>query len=68
MTCRLIVALIDGGGIRSLSQPRIMETLMHRLEYKTNPEDSDQEILACERFEMMGGSDTGGYGRSLHLY
>lgn len=34
---------------------------MHRLEYKTDPEDSDQEILPYECVDMMAGSDTGGY-------
>ena len=39
-----------------------MESLMQRLEYEVNPDDSAaQEVLLCDRVEMMGGSDTGGY-------
>lgn len=50
----------DSGGIRGLSQLKVIENLIYRLEYDYNPDDSDKEILPCECFDMMGGSDTGG--------
>jgi hypothetical protein len=57
-----------GGGARSLSQLTIMQSIMHRIKFEkksdgsdSNDSDgSDKEILPCDSFEVMGGSDTGG--------
>jgi hypothetical protein len=45
-----------------------MQTIMHRIKFEkksdgsdSNDSDgSDKEILPCDSFEVMGGSDTGG--------
>ncbi|KIM20497.1 hypothetical protein M408DRAFT_57996, partial [Serendipita vermifera MAFF 305830] len=46
----------DGGGVRSFSQLVIMRTIMHQLNYNTN----ETPKLPWERFDLMGGSGTGG--------
>jgi hypothetical protein len=46
----------------------IMQNIMHRIKFEnqsdgSDPNDSDgsdQELLPCDSFEVMGGSDTGG--------
>jgi hypothetical protein len=61
--------LEDGGGARGLSQLTIMQNIMHRIKFfekesdGSDPNDSDgsdQDLLPCNSFEVMGGSDTGG--------
>jgi hypothetical protein len=56
---------LDGGGARVLSQLQILETAMHRIQYDHYPDDPDAVVLPCECFDMMGGSDMGGWVRHL---
>jgi len=51
----------DGGGARSLSQLKIMDTLIHRIRCDRYPNELDKVVLPCECFDLMGGSDTGAY-------
>ena len=64
-------ALQDGGGARSLSQLTIMNNIMHGIKFEKKSDDSDpndsddsdgadEEVLPCDSFDVMGGSDTGG--------
>ncbi|KIM29933.1 hypothetical protein M408DRAFT_328392 [Serendipita vermifera MAFF 305830] len=50
----------DGGGIRGLSQLEIMGNIMHRLNWEEQKKGSGKEKLACEYFDLIGGSGTGG--------
>lgn len=59
----------DGGGARSLSQLTMMANIIHRIKFEkasddsdpNDSDDSDKEVFPCDSFEVMGGSDTGGY-------
>jgi hypothetical protein len=58
---RMVLNLrLDGGGARVLSQLKIVETMMHRIQYDLYPDDPDKAVLPHECFDMMGGSDMGG--------
>lgn len=50
----------DAGGIRALSQLKVMENIIHRIQYDRLPNEPDNEVLPCECFDAMAGSDTGG--------
>jgi patatin-like phospholipase/acyl hydrolase len=54
------VRTIDGGGVRGLSQVEIMKSIMYRLNWDSESDVSGEGILPCERFDLMGGSGTGG--------
>lgn len=47
--------LIDGGNVRCLSQLKILQELMHRVET-----DTGKTILPCEFFHSMTGVGAGG--------
>src|SRR5438046_2934003 len=51
---------LDGGGARAFAQLEAMEAMMHRLRWEEYPDDLDKEMLPCEHFDIMGGSDVGG--------
>jgi hypothetical protein len=55
----LTAASTDGGGARSLSQLKIMDNTILRLQNDLYPDDPDKVLLPCECFDLMGGSDTG---------
>lgn len=57
----LILTPEDGGGARALSQVKIMENIMHRIQCDMNPDDPNTEIQPHRCFDLIGGSDTGGY-------
>jgi hypothetical protein len=38
-----------------------MQTIMYRLRFETYPDEPDRVMLPCEHFDMIGGSETGGY-------
>jgi len=50
--------LLDAGGSRSISQLKILEELMHRLNYD---EESDDMSRPCDVFDMICGVGSGGY-------
>jgi patatin-like phospholipase/acyl hydrolase len=52
--------LIDGGGVRGMSQLEIMRNIMHRLNWDSESDESNAGMLPCEHFDLMGGSGTGG--------
>jgi patatin-like phospholipase/acyl hydrolase len=59
--CELLtLRMTDGGGIRGLSQLEIMRNIMHQLNWDSGSDGSMKGILPCERFDLMGGSGTGG--------
>jgi hypothetical protein len=43
-----------------MSQLEIMRNIMHRLNWENESDESNAEMLPCERFDLMGGSGTGG--------
>lgn len=53
----LLLANLDGGGPRGLSQLFMLEELMNRIKF-----DKELEALPlpCEYFDLMGGTGTGG--------
>ena len=57
----LLTLQLDGGGKRSFSQLEIMRDIMHRLQCDEYPNDPDKVVLPCERFDLIGGSDIGGW-------
>lgn len=61
-------SLEDCGGVRSLSQLRIMETIIHRIQYDRYPNDPEKVVLPCDCFDLMGGCDTGGYVLTSSVY
>ena len=38
-----------------------MDNTIARIQYDLYPNDPDKVVLPCERFDLMGGSDTGAY-------
>jgi patatin-like phospholipase/acyl hydrolase len=59
--CELLnIGTTDGGGVRGLSQLEVMRNVMHRLNWDNEAEVSAEGILPCSRFDLMGGSGTGG--------
>jgi hypothetical protein len=52
--------ILDGGGSRSLSQLEILRAILQRVKCDLYPNEPEKEVLPCEYFQMMGGSDTGG--------
>jgi hypothetical protein len=52
--------MTDGGGIRGLSQLEIMRNIIHQLNWDNESDESAEGMLPCERFDLMGGSGTGG--------
>ena len=52
--------MTDGGGILGLSQLEIMKIIMHQLNWDSGSDESAEGMLPCERFDLLGGSGTGG--------
>lgn len=48
---------IDDGGLYVVSQLYALKEMMYRIQYE---EKLDEEPRPCERFDLMGGSGTGG--------
>ncbi|KIM24754.1 hypothetical protein M408DRAFT_228837 [Serendipita vermifera MAFF 305830] len=56
----LKLASFDGGDIRGLSQLEIMDGIMHRLTWDNESDVFNGSGLPCDRFDLIGGSGTGG--------
>lgn len=48
---------LDGGGVRGISSLLILEHIMEKIRQK---EGLDHVPKPCNRFDMIGGTDTGG--------
>ncbi|KAG8813503.1 hypothetical protein FRC17_001547 [Serendipita sp. 399] len=48
---------LDGGGIRGFSELKILQVIMHRIQWDLN---LDQPPLPCDYFDLIGGTSTGG--------
>ena len=44
-----------------MSQLHILCALMHQIQLEMHPEDQDAVVLPCEVFDLIGGSEAGGY-------
>ncbi|KAI4232591.1 MAG: hypothetical protein LQ349_004914 [Xanthoria aureola] len=49
---------LDGGGVRGLSSLYILDQIMHSVNTKAK---NDPPLNPCEYFDMIGGTNTGGY-------
>ena len=52
-----LYSLLDGGGIRGLSELCILREIMNRLKYKLK---LDKSPIPAEYFDLIGGTSTGG--------
>ena len=51
---------LDGGGVRGITELRILQIIMDRLKARLGlPHDAD-DPLPCEYFDLIGGTSTGG--------
>ena len=58
-----ISILLDGGGIRGLSELLILKEILYQVQYKEPDDDDDEDpqpLRPCEYFDVIGGSGTGG--------
>ena len=53
----LHILSLDGGGIRGISSLLILEHIMERIR---EAEGLDEVPRPCDRFDMIGGTSTGG--------
>jgi hypothetical protein len=54
--------ILDGGGIRGVSELLILQEIMERIRFQWN---LDEEPLPCDYFDIIGGTGTG--GSVIHL-
>jgi len=55
--CLNIDLFEDAGGTRAISQLKILDNIMHRLNYDTPEAD---KVRPCDVFDMIGGVGSGG--------
>ena len=51
---------LDGGGVRGLSELRVLQIFMDRLKARLGLPDDADDPLPCDYFQLIGGTSTGG--------
>ena len=51
---------VDGGGVRGISELRILQIIMDRVKARLGLPDDADDPLPCEYFQLIGGTSTGG--------
>ena len=51
---------VDGGGVRGISELRILQIIMDRVKARLDLPDDADDPLPCEYFQLIGGTSTGG--------
>lgn len=53
-------SIVDGGGMRGISQLEIIGNIIHRLNWNEESNQLDELKPPCEHFDLICGSGTGG--------